>query len=719
MNILYGLFYTVFSMAIVSSMAFSTVVVIRFFAMKIPKKYILYLWWLFLIRSICPVSLSSIFSISPLVNRKFHMLLDGMGLSFKSENGILTGWQSVFIQPFTVNMNFRICSFLWFAGVIFIWIYIFVKQAGIRKWLKQAKKLDGKIYQHDKLNIPVMTGIFRLKKYLPGKMNAAEAKYTLRHMEIHEERKDGVLRALVFLALSIQWFNPFMWIAYYFVFRDIETAADEDTVSFFGIENRSQYAQEVINMDKGKRVIKPSLVTFQENYIEDRAAKMLYQESMSKKDKQLAVLIVLLLFIWWFMLRPICIMWDDGSWGRNDIKQAQTEQTDAPLFQNNEQTIVAKTNVKSADGLVKVVKIVMVDGEENESGYVGRFKFILEDDAGNKLDEERLSGLFDGKDDEELYFEKDMIICVSDYNNDNINELAIGQDIEVSKENLKALFGRKPKEKEKKKIKNIQEYYLWNIEADMLQRISEPMYFTGKKGTEANSCEFKTPKDTNGIIKGKAVKKTNYYVWDGSSKMFVRKKLNKKQLKKYKKENADKSESTDKITHSLKDSSDREMIRVTTQKDDTGSEAIESIDISPNGVVKSIKKIKGYYCDLQWVQTTDDDEKRYAVLTYNGTKAQTFVILDTQQKNIYYKQGDGNSVVVSLFNRYNGDSGNISFSKDDIVVYTLQEKDKDILKIGFAANAKNNVTVKGSYKYDIENHNEYDFIYSQSTNMEQ
>ena len=90
------------------------------------------------------------------------------------------------------------------------------------------------------------------------------------------------------------------------------------------------------------------------------------------------------------------------------------------------------------------------------------------------------------------------------------------------------------------------------------------------------------------------------------------------------------------------------------------------------------------------------------------------MIFDTKLKNIYYKQEDGNNVLSKVFKRYNGDS--ISFDENDIVVYTLQEKDKDILKIGFAANAKNNVTVKGSYKYDVENENQYEFSYSQSTN---
>ena len=96
------------------------------------------------------------------------------------------------------------------------------------------------------------------------------------------------------------------------------------------------------------------------------------------------------------------------------------------------------------------------------------------------------------------------------------------------------------------------------------------------------------------------------------------------------------------------------------------------------------------------MQTTDNEENRYAVLTYNGIKSQTFVVFDTKLKEIYYKQEDGNSALSSVFDRYNGNQNDIAFNKDDLVVYTLQEKENDVLKIGFAANAKDNVVVKGS-----------------------
>lgn len=712
MKLLYGLFYTSFSLAVVSAFALVVVLLIRFIIVKVPKKYFMCLWWLFLIRSICPVSLSSIYSLSPGINRKFHIFLEAIGLSFDEQGGVLTGWQSVFVRQFTVNTNFRFCSIMWAAGVLFIWIYTLVKQTGIRKWLQKAERLDGSIYQHEKLNIPVMTGVFRLKKYLPGKMNVSEAKYVLRHMEIHEERHDGVLRAAAFIVLSLQWFNPFMWLAHYFILRDIETAADEDTLSYFGYDDRAKYAQEILNMNKGKKVIRPSLVTFQENRIDDRASKMLYQNKIKKKDRQVVVLVVLIFFIWWFMLRPLYMLWEGSLDTTVDNSISQTEE---PLFDKTKQVVVAQTNVKSADGLSKVIKIVMTDGQQEDSGYDGEFKLVLEDTEENKLAEENLNGQFGENKNDKLHFEKNVALHISDYNSDKVNEVAIGQDIEFTDENLNALLGREPKKKEKNKIKSIQKYYIWNIEADKLQCVSEPIYTADKTGAEANSCEFKIPKGTNGVIKVKVLKNKFYYVWDGTNEMFVRKELTKKQLKKYKKDSDKTDESGEKSVHSLKNDSDRESIRVVTQKDSTGSEEIKNIVISPNGASKKISNIKGYYCELQWVQTTDNEENRYAVLTYNGIKSQTFVVFDTKLKEIYYKQEDGNSALSSVFDRYNGNQNDIAFNKDDLVVYTLQEKENDVLKIGFAANAKDNVVVKGSYKYDVEKKNQYDFNYSQTS----
>lgn len=75
------------------------------------------------------------------------------------------------------------------------------------------------------------------------------------------------------------------------------------------------------------------------------------------------------------------------------------------------------------------------------------------------------------------------------------------------------------------------------------------------------------------------------------------------------------------------------------------------------------------------MQTTDNEENRYAVLTYNGIKSQTFVVFDTKLKEIYYKQEDGNSALSSVFDRYNETGMTLRLTKM-IWLYILCRKRK-------------------------------------------
>ncbi len=101
----------------------------------------------------------------------------------------------------------------------------------------------------------------------------------------------------------------------------------------------------------------------------------------------------------------------------------------------------------------------MMDGTENDNGYDGRFSIILEN-SGNKLAEESLDNLYSVREENKLHFNKDFEVHISDYNNDSINEISVGQDIEVSDKNVKVALGKKAKTKKEKNIKSLQEYYL-------------------------------------------------------------------------------------------------------------------------------------------------------------------------------------------------------------------------------------------------------------------
>jgi len=98
MDLLYRLFYTAFSMAVVTAFMMPVILVLRVLLLKAPRKYIVYIWLLYFFRGICPVSLSSPFCISSKWNRKFHMLLSQLGLVEDGSSGKLRDGGGVFLN---------------------------------------------------------------------------------------------------------------------------------------------------------------------------------------------------------------------------------------------------------------------------------------------------------------------------------------------------------------------------------------------------------------------------------------------------------------------------------------------------------------------------------------------------------------------------------------------------------------------------------------------
>ena len=534
MDLIYKLFYTVFSMAVVSFSLLPVVLIIRVIFSRAPKRRMVWMWLLFFMRGICPVALSSPMCVSASLNRWYHMFLRQIGLQINGQSTVLTSWLSVFMNTVTVDTSFKVCSFIWLAGMIGIWVYTFGRKISFRISIKKhSVLLFDNVYQTNKINTPVMTGLVFNKIYIPEDMTANEVKYILWHMQIHSEKHDGLIRFFSWLVFSVQWFNPFMWIAYNYFGVDLEYAADDTTVvrisregkkqysNIFAVRYAKQYAQDIVNMDREKKSLSVSMFAFSEKYISERASRMLFYKKRRRSARQLLGLVWFLCALWWFGLRPLQILWNEGTW----------QQTEAS-----------------------------VDGKVLESP-------------------------------------KTTVASLSDI-----------------------VITPAPTEAVPEKIKNV---------------------------------------------------------------------------------------------HKLNNATGETVLKVVTQEDDTGSEEIEKIVLNPGGESMKFPKVTGYFCDLVWANTTDSSTGRFAVLIYNGTKAQTFVVYDLEEKDIYYQHEDGNTVLSENFMKYNGDE--LTLDDDGTAVYNLQEKDGDILTIGFAANISNGAVVNGNYVYNVESEITSEFSYNQSS----
>lgn len=280
MDLLYRLFYTAFSMGIIISVMIPVILLLRLLLSKAPRKYIVFLWLLYFFKGICPVSLSSPLCLSSKLNREFHMVMAQLGLEIKDNSGIMKGWRNVFINDIQADRSYIACAIIWVAGIAVILLFTLVRQASNKTWLKNSSHIYGRIYQSGVVDSPVVSGILFMKMYLPAEMRVNDIKYLLQHFEAHNKNKDGIIRFFAFIVLTVQWFNPLMWLAYYLLNIDIEIAADETVAKNGGVNSANGLAQELLNIKEGSYKGRQTLLFFNEKYTQKRAYHLIYMLSL-------------------------------------------------------------------------------------------------------------------------------------------------------------------------------------------------------------------------------------------------------------------------------------------------------------------------------------------------------------------------------------------------------------------------------------------------------
>ena len=115
---MYRLFYIILSLSIVSIYLIPMMLVLRGLLARLPKKWTIPLWGLFYLRAICPVGMSSPFSITPRMNRHFHLLQQKFGLTMGVKKGLMTSWRDVLQGEIQVNDTFQMCTIFWTVGML-------------------------------------------------------------------------------------------------------------------------------------------------------------------------------------------------------------------------------------------------------------------------------------------------------------------------------------------------------------------------------------------------------------------------------------------------------------------------------------------------------------------------------------------------------------------------------------------------------------------------
>ena len=277
-----------------SGAAFITaVVLIRAVAInKLPKNTFLVLWELVMLRLLIPFSIPSMFSVYTLVTHSIASTTlpeVETDYSIPAMQGLLVTTQGAEQPPADISSSVSMWFIVWCAGIILIALFFVisylrcliefrtalpVRNHYVEKWLEKCPlKRPILVRQSDRIFAPLTYGIFRPVILMPKKMdwkNEKQLQYILSHEYVHICRYDTVTKLIATLALCIHWFNPFVWVMYILLNRDIELACDESVIRQFGEKSKSAYSLMLINMEATKSGLLPFCNNFSKNAIEER-----------------------------------------------------------------------------------------------------------------------------------------------------------------------------------------------------------------------------------------------------------------------------------------------------------------------------------------------------------------------------------------------------------------------------------------------------------------
>ncbi len=268
----------------------------KLFGKHISASLHYFIWLLLVVRLIMPVTIDSGFNLFSIpanslpVNVYFHppaadtAHIDG---TIPNENidkaphntAAIVAKRSSAVQAepsTTTPFNWRaLLLYIWIAGVALSVLYLFwsylylkkrigksavfadkalsdifqqcVRELGIKRNIRMV--LQNEIGSPALLVFPVML----IPVDITRTMNKQQIAFAIKHELMHYKRKDYIACLLLSLLQAVYWFNPFVWLAYRQIRRDMETACDSMVVKTMDSAEKLKYAATVLSLFSRKK----------------------------------------------------------------------------------------------------------------------------------------------------------------------------------------------------------------------------------------------------------------------------------------------------------------------------------------------------------------------------------------------------------------------------------------------------------------------------------
>ena len=304
-----AVFLKLLNMSLTACVLIVAVLIARMLLKKAPRWSICLLWGLVALRLICPFTIKSNLSLihnsEPITREIISEQLPTAPVDTEPVHHEIPDsvpetqeipQQTVEVVPERQAPSIlAIAGYVWLSGMTLMLIYFLISYLMLKHRVCTATRLEKNIRQSEYVSSPFVLGVFRPVIYLPYGLKQSHQDHIIAHERSHICRGDHLIKPLGFAILSVHWFNPFVWIAYILLCRDIEAACDERVIKAMTKEQRQYYSATLLHYSVKHRRIAACPVAFGETGIKGRIKNVMNYKKPAVWLIILSVLLSLLL----------------------------------------------------------------------------------------------------------------------------------------------------------------------------------------------------------------------------------------------------------------------------------------------------------------------------------------------------------------------------------------------------------------------------------------
>ena len=278
-------FIKTLNMGIAAGWLIVAVVVLRVLVKRAPKRFRLLLWAAVGLRLVLPVSIESALSLVP----SAQTLPEGVMYAAAPElntgiaalnDAINPAFTAAFAPEPAASANplqvlLPIASVIWLAGAAVMLLWALVSWLRLRRRVAEAVRLEGNMFESERVASPFVLGLIRPRIYLPFGLDEGAREQVLTHERAHIARGDHVIKPIGWLILAVYWYNPLVWLAYALFCRDIELACDERVIRRLPVSGRADYSQALLDLSRPHHGVGACPLAFGESAVKCRVKSVL------------------------------------------------------------------------------------------------------------------------------------------------------------------------------------------------------------------------------------------------------------------------------------------------------------------------------------------------------------------------------------------------------------------------------------------------------------